>query len=577
MRTIDSVKSGLRLVLTVGVWGTAAACGSHDTGEVLGADGDPVSTTFTLLVSTSSARTSPVPLSGTDLTGAAYVFTSDGTHTPNPPGIEQVQYWLDDPSMKSAPTHVEHYTAYDFVGTAGNGSAEAWDTSKITNGTHTITQSVTPVSGSVQNVTATFSVGKVVADGGAGSDGGHDGGADGGGPPACPGNAVALSTYGKAGQGGDDTAVFQSAIDSTAKAHETLHIPVGQTSYHVGPLTISSNASICMDSGVDVEARSGYGPFDVMVAVNGASNVEILGYGATLHMAPSEWMSDPDPEYRHCITVIGSSNVHVAGMRCVTFGGDGLYLGGNSANVLAEDFTADGSARDGLTVISAKNSTIRRSHFVNGHTAVDMEPNVASDALDNVVLEDSDSTNNHYGGVNVSVYAYTAASTPPNVTVARHTDTGTGIGAADWHAGTSFSANGTNGVGLGGSILFDTCTSVNSGSRAAWVAWWTSNGPNVTFKNLSVTNPNQNKSAADGAAIAVGRGGGGSGDQGNSTFTGTSISANPALVNYYFTYYDGSNQPFSKVQFVNPGTLSGAAKAPPNGLLDGNGVNTVNQ
>jgi hypothetical protein len=100
----------------------------------------------------------------------------------------------------------------------------------------------------------------------------------------------------------------------------------------------------------------------------------------------------------------------------------------------------------------------------------------------------------------------------------------------------------------------------------------------VTFKNLSVVNPNQNgTNAVDNAAIAVGRGGGGLGDQGNSFFTGTNVSVTNGKIDYYFTYYDGSGQPFHNVQWVNPGTLSGAKKAPPNGLFNGAAVNTVSQ
>jgi hypothetical protein len=531
--------------------------------------GPPSSSSYTLLVSTSASRSSPSPLAGATLSGSEYVFTSNASMTADPTGITQVRYWLDDTAMSGTPTHVENLVPYDFVGTAGDGSAEAWNAGSLSSGKHTITQSVTASSGAIENYTATFTV-----SGGSGSDAG------GGGSMPCPSSAVALSSFGSAGTGGDDTGVFQNAINSTASKGQTLHIPAGAKAYNISPITFPSNANVCLDSGVTVAANPGYGEYDVMLSVDGSSNVQIMGYGATFLMDPSEWSSDPDPEYRHCLAIVGgSNNVTVGGFSCVTFGGDGIYLGGNSSNVTVEDVTANGCARDGLTVISAKNSTIKRCHFINGHTGVDMEPNTNTDAISGLTLEDSFTTNNNWGGVNVSIYAYDSSTPPLNVTVARHTDQDTGKGVTSFDGATSFSANGANGVPIdaSGSVVFDTCTSIRSGSRAAWVAWWTSNGPSVTFKDLTITDPNQNdNTAVDNAATAVGRGGGGDGDQGNIFFTGTNITDTQGHIDYYFTFYDGSSFAFQNVQWVNPGTLSGAKNAPPNGLFNGSGQNTVN-
>jgi hypothetical protein len=566
------LRSALSLLLAASAAPSLVHCGAHDGGETSLAGSEAATSGYTLLVSTSPSRASASALAGATLLGSAYVFTSDATKSATPQGIKQVRYWLDNAAMAGAPTHIENVAAYDFAGTAVDGSAVAWDTTKINDGTHTITEAVTTTGGAVQTFTAAFTVSTAPPP-----------------PPpppppshACPSTAVLLSSFGAAGTGGDDTAVIQRAINATAAASHVLRVPVGAKPYNVGPITIPSHANVCFDARVDVEARSGWGQFDRMWTIADATNVTMMGYGATFHMNTALYATDTDPEYRHCVAILGSTNVHVAGMTCRTFGGDGLYVGGGSSKsysetVDVEDFTSDGATRDGLTFISAKDAYVRTSHFNNGHTAVDMEPNASTDRLDNIHLEDSDSTGNDYGGVNVSIYALTSASTPPTVTVLRHSDKNTALGKTDFHAGTSFSTSGNNGIALGGTVLFDSCTSANVGSRAAWVAWWTANGPNVTFRNLSVLDPNQNGTAVDGAAVAVGRGGGGVGDQGNSTFIGTSVDDTKGKTKYYFTYYDGSGLPFQKVQWVSPGTLKGAANAPPNGLLDGVGVNSVNQ
>ena len=52
---------------------------------------------------------------------------------------------------------------------------------------------------------------------------------------AAPPNAVSLLHFGNAGFGGDDTNVFQTALNSTAANGQTLEIPAGN--YNINPLT----------------------------------------------------------------------------------------------------------------------------------------------------------------------------------------------------------------------------------------------------------------------------------------------------------------------------------------------------
>ncbi len=133
------------------------ACAMND-GEATGSSAGDLSGPATLLVSLSSSRSSPEPLQGASLpvSSSVYIFTSDGTKSANPTGIKQVSYWLDNTAMSGAATHVEGFAPYDFVGSADDGTAEAWTTLA---GTHTITEAVTPTTGSVQVLTATFTVG----------------------------------------------------------------------------------------------------------------------------------------------------------------------------------------------------------------------------------------------------------------------------------------------------------------------------------------------------------------------------------------------------------------------------------
>ena len=104
------------------------------------------------MVSGSPSRVSPQLLNGRTLIGPAYIFTSPET------GVLKVEYWLDNPAHTGTPTRTETTAPYDFVGGTAAG-ATAFDTTTLSDGTHTITQVVTRLAGGGTEVdTATFTV-----------------------------------------------------------------------------------------------------------------------------------------------------------------------------------------------------------------------------------------------------------------------------------------------------------------------------------------------------------------------------------------------------------------------------------
>jgi hypothetical protein len=107
---------------------------------------------YALLVSTAPSRSPTAELNGYVAAPLAnlYVFTRPVT------GVTQVRFFLDDPAMTAAPIHIEGTAEYDFVGTAGDGTALPFDTSTINTGTHTITAAVDLSAGGVQVVSASF-------------------------------------------------------------------------------------------------------------------------------------------------------------------------------------------------------------------------------------------------------------------------------------------------------------------------------------------------------------------------------------------------------------------------------------
>jgi hypothetical protein len=85
-----------------------------------------------LAVSLSPDRTQPVNLHGAKVSGRIYVFACDAGD------LKRVEFYLDDPWRKGAPVRVEHQWPFDFAGTAADGRAIPFDTTKLRDGRHSI-------------------------------------------------------------------------------------------------------------------------------------------------------------------------------------------------------------------------------------------------------------------------------------------------------------------------------------------------------------------------------------------------------------------------------------------------------
>ena len=114
----------------------------------------PPSSPFDLVFSTAKDRSGAEDLQDAVLSGDTFVFTR-GTD-----GVRQVQFHLDDPEAKGAPVQTERVAFYDFAGTAGS-IANAWDTSKLADGEHSITARVTAGDGTVTLITESFLIDNV--------------------------------------------------------------------------------------------------------------------------------------------------------------------------------------------------------------------------------------------------------------------------------------------------------------------------------------------------------------------------------------------------------------------------------
>jgi hypothetical protein len=394
---------------------------------------------------------------------------------------------------------------------------------------------------------------------------------------AAPTNAVSLLKFGNAGFGGDDTSVFQTALNSTSSSHQVLEIPAG--SYNISPINFPTNSNVYVDAGVTVSANSGFGSSARMLNVS-ASNVTITGAGAStsvFQMPKARAASQNDgSEFRHCLAIQNASNVTVTGISCNKSGGDGVYVSA-ATTVTIGNCIFDSNFRDGGSIIGKLNHIhITGNHFTNTNgtapqAGVDVEPNNPGDFLLDVNFTDNTMSNNAGDGFAVSLWTLDNTSQPVGVTATRN--------HSDHNGRYGYMANNNNSRNAPGAITFNDCTTDQSGSDGANARFYAANGASLTFNNLTVINPHHNgpdPSYGDSAAVGIIRGGGASVPEGNVHYRNVNVSVTNGNVDYYFDFNDGSNVGVSNVTFL-PGTLSGATKAPPNGHLQGQTMNSVGQ
>ncbi len=386
---------------------------------------------------------------------------------------------------------------------------------------------------------------------------------------------VALGSFGAAGQGADDTAVFQAAFNGAATRGQTLSVPAGL--YNIRPLYFPANSSVVFSAGVIVQALPGIGQYEHLLNIEDVQNVSLTGTpGQTVfRMNKAEYTSG---EYRHCLAIQGATNVTVSGIQCNNSGGDGLHISGSvqpyssAVKILNSGF--DNNRRQGMSLISGKDILVSDCTFTNSNgtlpsDGIDIEPNGVTDVLQNIDIESSSVTGNDGDGLAMSIVQMNATSAPISIKVAN-------LQSARNKKSGFFAQDGQEGryPAVAGTILISNSSSTLDGTYGAVASFWDSNGASLTFQNLTVTNANSSRSTIDNAAIAVKRGGGAIHPMGNVHFLGTSITDTASYLDVYFTVYDWSKIGISQLQLMNFGALSGARAA--TGLFNGSPAPSVN-
>ncbi len=112
----------------------------------------PEASSYSLMVSASANRSSPVALEGQQLGTAAYIFLLPESE------VKQVRFFLDDPAALGSPMRIETGAPFDLMGSASNGNALPWTVEGLTLGAHNLTAEITYLDNSLAIVSSHFDV-----------------------------------------------------------------------------------------------------------------------------------------------------------------------------------------------------------------------------------------------------------------------------------------------------------------------------------------------------------------------------------------------------------------------------------
>ncbi len=310
----------------------------------------------------------------------------------------------------------------------------------------------------------------------------------------------------------DTTESIQGALDSGAK---TVKIPYMGEPWIVRPLSLRGNQEVYLEPGVVILAKEGefLGRGDSLFTASGVENVVLRGYGATLRMRKRDYMKPPyeRAEWRMGLSLRGSNNVLVEGVRIESSGGDGIYVDGGAGRkycdgITIRDVTCFDNHRQGMSVISVENLLLENCVFANTWgtapaAGLDLEPDGAEQSLVNVVVRNCVFENNE--GHEVLVYPKNLHDKAPDLSIRfencliRKTLTegkpdgvAQGIGRDDaTHGWSGISMAAVRDDGPGGTIEFVNCVVENTGKESVRIFDKSAGRAEVRFVNCQFRNP----------------------------------------------------------------------------------------
>jgi hypothetical protein len=112
----------------------------------------PDTDVYSLFLSIAPDRSGEVALDGASVKGDIYVFSGPDT------SVQKVEFFIDNTSAQGAADKTENRAPYDLGGSSTDGTALSFDTTRLTDGVHTLTAALSLADGTRQLVYAAFTV-----------------------------------------------------------------------------------------------------------------------------------------------------------------------------------------------------------------------------------------------------------------------------------------------------------------------------------------------------------------------------------------------------------------------------------
>ncbi len=304
----------------------------------------------------------------------------------------------------------------------------------------------------------------------------------------------------------DVTDTLQYVIDNFDV--DTITIPnMGEgTVWHCGSITLRNNLEIVFENGVIFQALSGFDENTSFINIYHLENVSITGNGAVVRMPIEEYDSG---EHRHCISIYNGSNITIKNIELDKSGGDGIYIGryGDenmsnkySENILVDNVIINGQARNGISIVSAKNVIINKCIIQNTgnynldslasggpYAGVDLEPNKSFELLENIEIKNSKFIDNLWRGILISIQNLNNTSNAISVNIDNNI-----IEASRW----GFQFVQRNSSQIHGNVQTDNLYITNTYDNSISFLKWGSQSLNIVFKDCILENPTNKGLAA---------------------------------------------------------------------------------
>jgi hypothetical protein len=212
--------------------------------------------------------------------------------------------------------------------------------------------------------------------------------------------------------GGDDTAAFQAALNTTAAAKQILEMNIKGGVFHLNPITFPAGMQLLVDTGVSIEDTAVYSQFAVMFTIASA-NVSITCNGTAFVSMPinyanaqKEVAEGNDYEYQHAFSFQpGASSVTWSGISISNAAGDSLNFAGG-ANITVSNPTSNAPIRQGISITGpCSGITINNPNMMNGpDTGIDFEPDSAGQSVTDFVINNYLSSGNAGGAISFGFF-----------------------------------------------------------------------------------------------------------------------------------------------------------------------------